>query len=294
MRATVRAELGAALGASVAQVRALSGGDINDAWRVTLSDGRAVFVKTHDGAEADMFPLEAEGLAWLAEANAIRTPRVLAASASYLALELIEPGRRTPDFAERLGRELAALHRFGAEPLRAREARASQRFGWREDNFIASLRQDNTCEEDWPSFYARRRLEPMLRRASERGLASAAMTKGFDRLFAKIEELAGPAEPPSRLHGDLWGGNCHVGEDGAPVLIDPAVYGGHREMDLAMMQLFGGFAQRTFDAYHEAWPLAPGWRERTPPYQLYPLLVHVVLFGGSYVGAVERALDACV
>lgn len=283
MRATVRAELGAALGASVAEVRALSGGDVNDAWRVTLSDGRAVFVKTHEDAEADMFPLEAEGLAWLAEANAIRTPRVLAASASLLALELIEPGPRAPDFAERLGRELAALHRFGAEG-----------FGWREDNFIASLRQDNTREADWPSFYARRRLEPMLRRASERGLASAAMTKGFDRLFAKIEELAGPAEPPSRLHGDLWGGNCHVGEDGAPVLIDPAVYGGHREMDLAMMQLFGGFSERTFDAYHEAWPLAPGWRERTPLYQLYPLLVHVVLFGGSYVGAVERALDACV
>ncbi len=283
MRATVRAELGAALGASVAEVRALSGGDVNDAWRVTLSDGRAVFVKTHEDAEADMFPLEAEGLAWLAEANAIRTPRVLAASASLLALELIEPGPRAPDFAERLGRELAALHRFGADG-----------FGWREDNFIASLRQDNTREADWPSFYARRRLEPMLRRASERGLASAAMTKGFDRLFAKIEELAGPAEPPSRLHGDLWGGNCHVGEDGAPVLIDPAVYGGHREMDLAMMQLFGGFSERTFDAYHEAWPLAPGWRERTPLYQLYPLLVHVVLFGGSYVGAVERALDACV
>ena len=283
MRATVRAELGAALGASVAEVRALSGGDINDAWRVTLSDGRALFVKTHEDAEADMFPLEAEGLAWLAEASAIRTPRVLAASASYLALELIEPGQRSPDFAERLGRELAALHRFGADG-----------FGWREDNFIASLRQENTREEDWPSFYVRRRLEPMLRRASDRGLASAAMKKGFARLFARIEELAGPAEPPSRLHGDLWGGNCHVGEDGAPVLIDPAVYGGHREMDLAMMQLFGGFSERTFDAYHEAWPLAPGWRERTPLYQLYPLLVHVVLFGGSYVGAVERALDAYV
>ena len=260
----------------------MSGGDVSDAWRVTLRDGRALFVKTHAGADPEMFPLEAEGLAWLAEAGAIRTPRVLAASASFLALELVEPGRRAPDFAERLGRELAALHRFGAEG-----------FGWRSSNFIASLRQDNTREEDWPSFYMRRRLEPMLRRAAERGLASSAMKRGFARVFARIEDLAGPAEPPSRLHGDLWSGNCHVGEDGAPVLIDPAVYGGHREVDLAMMQLFGGFSERTFDAYCEAWPLAAGWRERTPLYQLYPLLVHLVLFGESYAGSIERALDAC-
>ena len=107
---------------------------------------------------------------------------------------------------------------------------------------------------------------------------------------ARLPQRCGPAEPPARLHGDLWGGNLLTDEHGAPVLIDPAVYGGHREVDLAMMQLFGGFSARVFDAYHEAHPLAPGWRERAPLYQLYPLLVHVNLFGGSYLGGVRRAL----
>ena len=283
MKQALREELGAALGAAVAAVRPLSGGDINDAWRVELSDGRAVFVKTRERADAEMFLRESEGLAWLAEARALRVPEVLAVGGSFLALELIEPGRRAPGFDERLGRGLAALHRYGAEG-----------FGWREDNFIGSLPQDNTREPDWPTFYVRRRLEPQLRRATQRGLASDAMQKSFARLFTRMGSLVGPPEPPARLHGDLWGGNFHVDEDGAPVPIDPAVYGGHREMDLAMMQLFGGFSDRVFAAYDEAWPLADGWRERTPLYQLYPLMVHVNLFGGGYVASVERILRALV
>jgi fructosamine-3-kinase len=120
------------------------------------------------------------------------------------------------------------------------------------------------------------------------------MQRSFERLFQNLTELVGPDEPPARLHGDLWGGNLHVAEDGAPCLIDPAAYGGHREMDLAMMQLFGGFSPRVFEAYAESYPLGPGHAERVPLYQLYPLLVHVNLFGGSYVAAVERALARCV
>ncbi|HEY8431441.1 MAG TPA: fructosamine kinase family protein [Sandaracinaceae bacterium] len=278
MKRHVREALAQALGSAVRDVRPIAGGDINDAWRVE-TDGGAVFVKTNDGADPEMFVREAEGLAWLAEARAVRVPAVLAASSSFLALELIEPARRAPDFDERLGRGLAALHRFGADG-----------FGWRADNFIGSLPQNNAREPDWPSFYVKRRLEPQLRMATERGRASPEMRRGFARLFARIEELAGPSEPPARLHGDLWGGNCHVGEDGAPVLIDPAVYGGHREVDLAMMRLFGGFSDRVFDAYDEAYPLEPGWRERVPLYQLYPLMVHVNLFGGGYAERVERIL----
>lgn len=280
MQRRVREELAEALASPVSSAEAMSGGDINDAWRVTLEDGRAVFVKTNERADPAMFPREAEGLAWLAEANALRTPEVLATSDAFLALELIKPGRRAAGFDEQLGRGLAALHRAGADG-----------FGFPSDNFIGTLPQDNGREADWPRFYVRRRLEPQLRMAVDRGLASATMRRGLARVFSNIDALTGPSEPPSRLHGDLWGGNCFVDENGAPVLIDPAVYGGHREMDLAMMQLFGGFNARVFSAYDEAYPLAPGWRERVPLYQLYPLLVHVNLFGGGYVTSVERALD---
>jgi fructosamine-3-kinase len=116
------------------------------------------------------------------------------------------------------------------------------------------------------------------------------MRGGFERLASKLAQLVGPAEPPARLHGDLWGGNLHIDADGAPCLIDPAAYGGHREVDLAMMRLFGGFGESVFRAYEEVWPLGPGHAERIALYQLYPLLVHVNLFGGSYVESVERSL----
>ncbi len=278
----LRGALEAALG-PVRDLSPLAGGDISEALRVRLADGRAVFVKTHRGPPAGMYAAEAEGLAWLGAAGALRVPEVLAVSERFLALVLIEPGRPAPDHDERLGRGLAALHRFGAEG-----------FGWSRDNFIGSLPQDNHAEAGWPTFYARRRLGAQLRMAVDAGRASTAMRRGMEALIARIDAVVGPAEPPSRLHGDLWGGNAHVAEDGSPVLIDPAVYGGHREVDLAMMRLFGGFSPRVFDAYDEAWPLEPGWRERVPLYQLYPLMVHVNLFGGSYVGSVERALRALI
>jgi fructosamine-3-kinase len=279
MDEAVRSEIAERLDASVQEARPLGGGDINDAWAVTLEDGRHVFVKTNRAAPPTLFPREAEGLEWLAEPNALRVPEVLAVSARFLALELVAPGRPARDHDERLGRGLAALHRSGADG-----------FGWPRDNFIGSLPQDNGGEADWATFYVRRRLEPQLARAVERGRASRTMRRGFEKLFARMPELVGPPEPPARLHGDLWGGNLHTADTGEPVLIDPAVYGGHREVDLAMMRLFGGFGPRVFAAYEEAWPLADGAEERVALHQLYPLMVHVNLFGGSYAGAVERAL----
>lgn len=272
-------ELEQALGASITTRRALAGGDINEAWAITLSDGREVFVKSKRAAPEGMFAREAEGLAWL-RTGAIRIPEVLAVGERFLALERIVPGRPRGDHDEQLGRGLAALHR----------ATPTEGFGFPRDNFIADLPQDNRSEADWPSFYAERRLRPMLRRAVGAGRASTAMQRGFERLFTRMVALVGPPEPAARLHGDLWGGNAMVDEQGAPVLIDPAVYGGHREVDLAMMRLFGGFGARVFAAYEEAWPLAPGVEERVGLYQLYPLLVHVVLFGGGYAGSVERHL----
>jgi fructosamine-3-kinase len=280
----VREALGAALGSSVAQARSLAGGDINQAYEVDLADGRRLFAKTNARSPRGMFAAEARGLGWLGEAGALRIPRVVAvsppeAAAQFLVLELVESGRPVRDFDDRLGRGLAALHRFGAPG-----------FGLDHDNFIGRLPQSNAAAPTWLEFYRERRLEAQLRRAVEGGLASDRMRRGFQRLFGQLEDLLGPAEPPARLHGDLWGGNLLCDAAGGPCLIDPAVYGGHREIDLAMMRLFGGFGARVFAAYEEAWPLADGAGERVTLYQLYPLMVHVNLFGGGYVGSVESAL----
>ena len=283
MQKATRLAVEAALSVSIVGADRLSGGDINDAFAVELSDGRTVFVKTNDHAPPEMFPAEARGLAWLAEARALRVPEVLAAAPEFLALEYIEPASPRAAFDEELGRGLARLHRFSAPS-----------FGLDHENFIGRLPQSNAPRPSWPEFYRSQRLEPQLRRAVDGGRASSAMQRGFERLFSKLEALTGPAEPPARLHGDLWGGNLHLGEAGEPCIIDPACYGGHREVDLAMMRLFGGFGAAVFAAYAEAYPLLAGHAERVPLYQLYPLMVHVNLFGGGYGASVESALGRYV
>ncbi len=285
MNRALRTALEQTLAATITRVQGIAGGDINDAHAVELSDGRKVFVKTHARAAPTMFSREAEGLSWLAEADAIRIPGVLAHSdpdgpgPHFLALEFIARGPRKRDFDVVLGRSLAALHRAGA-PF----------FGLGRGNFIATLEQDNRRCADWSEFYATRRLLPQVRLAVERGHAPRSWLGRFDRLAEIMDDLVGPPEPPARLHGDLWSGNVHSDESGTPCLIDPAVYGGHREIDLAMLALFGGLSQRLLDAYHEVHPLAAGRGAREPLYQLYPLLVHVNLFGGGYVNSVESAL----
>ncbi len=273
-----------AMGVKVLASRTLAGGDINDAFEVDLADGRTVFVKTNASAPRSMFQAEARGLGWLAEAQALRIPQVLAVGGgtgapAFLVLEHIRSTGRRRDFDETLGRGLAALHRFGA-PV----------FGLDHDNFIGRLPQRNVPRPTWAEFYRHNRLQPQLQQAVERGLASPAMRRGLERVMETLEVLVGPTETPARLHGDLWGGNLMADDWGAPCLIDPAVYGGHREMDLAMMRLFGGFGPRVFSAYDEVFPLSHGHEERLPLYQLYPLMVHVNLFGRSYVPSVEEAL----
>jgi fructosamine-3-kinase len=284
--------LAEALGSPVARSNGIAGGDINQAHRIELADGRELFVKTNPGAPADMFAAEARGLAWLAKARALAIPEVVAVSSAgaavpFLVLPLIRRGRPALDFDERLGRGLAALHRFGAPS-----------FGLDHDNYIGRLPQANAPlapgaaapAAGWAAFYRERRLEPQLRRAVAAGVVPASMRRQFDRLFTTLDALVEADQPPSRLHGDLWGGNLMCDEGGAPCLIDPAVYGGSREIDLAMMRLFGGFGPRVFAAYAEAWPLAAGHEERVDLYQLYPLMVHVNLFGGGYLGSVQAAL----
>ena len=278
-----REAIGRALGAALRAERSLSGGDINEAYAVTLDDGRVAFVKTNLQAPEGMFAAEARGLAWLAEAGALRIPSVLAVDRRFLVLELIQPGPPTASFHEDLGRGLAALHRAGCAT-----------FGLDHDNFIGRLPQSNRSAARWGDFYRAERLEPQLRRAADAGLIPPGLRQAFSRLFATLDQLVGPPEPPARLHGDLWGGNVMCDERGAPCVFDPATYGGHREVDLAMMRLFGGFRERTFAAYAEVYPLSPGHAERVRLYQVYPLLVHVNLFGGSYVEGLTSTVSSLV
>jgi fructosamine-3-kinase len=287
MRDRLRAAVEHALGASIESVARVSGGDINEAYSLGLSDRRRVFMKANDSCDPEMFGAEAAGLLWLDAAGALRVPRVLAVSGAtsgsepaFLVLEWLEPAAPRAGFDEELGHGLAALHRHGA-PC----------FGLDRDNFIGRLPQANRVMDSWVDFYRTQRLEAQLRLAVDARRVDGSLVRKFDRLFSRLVELVGEPEPPARLHGDLWGGNLHVDENGAPCLIDPAVYGGHREIDLAMMRLFGGFAARVFLAYEEAFPLPPGHAERVALYQLYPLLVHTNLFGGGYAASVERALS---
>ena len=275
-----RADIEGLLGARLVSSERVGGGDINEAHRLTTSDGRRVFAKLNPHAPAGLFEAEAHGLDWLARAGVL-VPRVLGVgprSAHSSNRKGAEPGARRSDFDERLGRGLAALHRAGA-PC----------FGLERDNFIGLLPQDNRSLPTWAAFYGERRLAPLFELAHERGVADAALVRAGERLLVRLDQLAGPAEPPARLHGDLWGGNL-CSSAGQPMLIDPAVYGGHREIDLAMMRLFGGFGERVFAAYAESFPLAAGASERVALYQLYPLLVHLCLFGAGYLGQVRRVI----
>ncbi|MBF8190500.1 fructosamine kinase family protein [Nonomuraea sp. K274] len=243
--------------------------------RGVLGDGREVFAKS--GPASEVFASEAAGLRWLGEAIAV--PEVIEARRDRLVLSWVREERPTPVAAERFGRSLAVMHRAGADG-----------FGAPWPGFIAELPMDNSPAAGWPSFYATRRVLPFLRQAR----LSAADVAAVERAVERFPDVAGPAEPPARIHGDLWSGNV-LWSGGTGVLIDPAAHGGHRETDLAMLALFGlPYLDRVVGAYREEWPPADGWRERVPLHQLHPLLVHVVLFGGAYrdglMDAVRRVL----
>ena len=290
MTPDAQSRIESALGSKIVKTQSVAGGDINEAARIDLTDGRRAFVKTNLSAPRGMFPAEARGLKWLDETNSLRVPKVYAVcredatgQAAYLVLEWIEPGKPAANFDERLGQGLAQLHQVQAA-----------KFGWDCDNFIGSLPQDNRSEPSWPEFFWNRRLEPQMKRAVDSRRLDDSTQRLFEKLPLRLPELFSVAEPPARLHGDLWGGNLHTDSSGMPCLIDPAVYGGHREMDLGMMRLFGGFSPRVFEAYSECYPILSGFEERLALVQLYPLLVHVNLFGGGYAASLKKAVQRYV
>ncbi|WP_280487210.1 fructosamine kinase family protein [Nocardia farcinica] len=277
----IASRVGSAVGCTVTEVTDLGS---SHGWRLArmrLADGRAVFVK-HTAAHGPVLAAEAAGLRWLAEGDAELPVPVLADGEGLLVLPWLSAAAPSAEAAERFGRGLARLHTSGAEW-----------FGAPWQGWIAELPQDNTRSSGpWSSWFAERRVVPYLRRAA--GVLGAEGVRVVEQVVDRIEVLGGPAEPPARIHGDLWSGNVVWTAEGARV-IDPAAHGGHRESDLAMLALFGApYLDRILGAYQEVAPLAEGWRARVPVHQLAPLLVHVVLFGGSYRGQVIAAARAAL
>jgi fructosamine-3-kinase len=279
-------------------VAGVSGGCINHGARVDTPDGGSFFLKWNAAAPPGLFDAEADGLRALRDAGALRVPEPFARGGgsgvpAWLLMEHIPPGTPAPDHDERLGRGLAALHR---------SAEASETFGWARSNWIGSLPQSNRSAASWSAFWQEQRIGPQLRRAADDHALTRhdreVVERAADLVPRALEDV--DAAGPHLLHGDLWSGNAYAAVDGGPVLIDPAVYHGHGEVDLAMTELFGGFGPRFYEAYDEVNPISAAYRRyRRELYQLYYLLVHVNLFGGAYArrtasaaGRVVSALSA--
>jgi len=274
--ATIARRAETLLGTAVAATAPVAGGDICTSTRLRLSDGRSALIKTRAHAPPGFFPVEARGLEWLASADGVRVPEVLAVDEECLILSWVEPGRPTTDAADQFGRALSATHRSGAPGFGTEHG---------DDGFIGTLPLPNRGEPTWPEFFATRRILPYLKLARDRSAITADDAADVESLVRRIVELGGPSEPPARLHGDLWSGNVVWGRDTRVFLVDPAAHGGHRESDLAMLALFGlPQLQRVMEAYQEASPLAEGWEERVPIHQVFPLLVHACMFGGTQGG----------
>ena len=277
--------------AQVLGAKPVSGGSINEAVRLRTTDGD-FFLKWHPGMGSEIFRMEAEGLEALAASRTVAVPAVVARSSGgenvpWMLLEWIREGVPSRSSWRALGRSLAGLHRSWAE----------KHYGWSSRNVIGTLDQQNGWFDDWCRFWAEKRVLPLAWALRADGVITSEQLIVIENLADRLDTLLGAAagaDGPSLLHGDLWSGNVLFAEAGEAVLIDPAVYVGHREVDLAMCRLFGGFPATFYHAYAESWPLQPGHERRLPAYQLYPLLVHARLFGGGYVPAALRAAETAL
>lgn len=257
---------------------AVTGGSINETYRLETSAG-VFFMKVNDAkAYPDMFEAEAKGLELLKKHCRLQVPKPFLHGnfddKAFLLMEFLEKGKKAGNFWQRFGQRLADMHRHEA-----------RQFGLHHNNYIGSLQQDNTLHDSWSEFFIVRRLEPMIRM----GNTDPETNRLFDKLFVRLDSFF-PEEPPALLHGDLWSGNYKCCDDGLPGIFDPAVYYGHREMDLGMSRLFGGFDRSFYEAYQENYPMEKGWEKRLDIANLYPLMVHVNLFGGSYLASVKSIL----
>ena len=250
------------------------GGCINNAIKINTNKGD-FFVKWNTNSKANMFQSEYSGLKVLKDTNTIRIPNVLCFDDDFLILEFIPPSNPNNAFWEVFGQKLALMHK-----------QTHSKFGLDFDNYIGSLYQDNTQNKNWTEFFIQNRLQAQL----SIGNFSGTLLSDIDKLFQKLPNLF-PNEKPALLHGDLWSGNFLAKNGDTPMLIDPAIYYGNREMDIAMSKLFGGFNSDFYFAYNESRPLENGWGERMQICNLYPLLVHVNLFGGAYINQVKNILS---
>jgi len=274
--------LAEALNLEIIKSQSVSGGSINRAAKITTNCGD-MFLKWNTNAPDDFFEKEADGLKRLATARtALRIPDVISSGKpvnsrpGFLLMEFIEEGRSGNSFE--FGQNLAKLHQTGID-----------QFGLDTDNYIGSLPQSNRRHDEWIDFFVEERINPQIQMAVDSGKLSRGILQNWDRLSGKLNEIFPPTKP-SLLHGDLWGGNYLFDSSGSGVLIDPAVYYGHPEMDLAFTKMFGGFSSEFYKGYESELPLEPGFSERIPIYNLYPLLVHVNLFGGHYTSQFHSTL----
>ena len=280
LTATLEATLG-----QIIEVKPVGGGDISQAARIRLIGGSQALIKWHTGSLPGMFTAERRGLELLRAAGALRVPQVLAQNEAttecpgFIVMEWLDPGSKSSSGAEALGTGLATLHRVTAAS-----------YGLDYDNFIGANPQPNRPTDNWVSFFREQRLGFQMELAARNGLLPPARARHLESLLSRLDDWL-PAHPPaSLLHGDLWGGNWLTLVSGGPALIDPAVYYGHHEADLAFTELFGGFPATFYAAYQTAWPLDSGYEERKDLYNLYHLLNHLNLFGSGYLGQVERTL----
>lgn len=271
----------------VGVIRRVTGGDVAEAFRVELDGGERIFAKTHRNPPPHFFSTEAAGLHWLREAadpasTELGVPEVLAVADDLLVLSWVDEGSPHRTTETDFGRALAQIHRVGAST-----------FGRQDRRTTGSRALPNDPCDRWAEFYAANRLQPLARLAHAESALSTSVVERLGAVARRLGEVGAADEPAARLHGDLWAGNRLIGTHGGSWLIDPACHGGHREFDLAMMALFGGFGADCWTAYHDEYPLADGWTDRVPLHQLAPLVVHAIKFGGGYAAAVDRALDAC-
>lgn len=267
----------------------IAGGDINEAWGLVLSDGSRMFMKCNEKKNLPFFTAEAMGLSAIAKTGAIGAPRVFCSVTdqgaggypfSFLLMEFITNGRAVKNYWETFAYELAAMHKAGTAGLAPGGI-----YGFAKDNYIGAGKQNNTAYDSFIDFFRECRLKPQFKRAA--AYFDERDTKNILRLLERLKDILAEPDAPSLLHGDLWAGNVIRGNDGKAWLIDPAVYVGHPEADLAMTELFGGFPTAFYSAYKEAMPLQPGYEKRRDLYNLYHLLNHLNLFGRSYLPPVK-------